>query len=125
MPDRDDDALIKVLTRRALTQGDATMLHVHFAVAVLQRYRETNGISVIRTDTVGRVKKQGGWSLDVGISPDEATVHAVFGDLLHLPESEREHWAAYAVAMPSSPMFISMRMTPNSCFDDGDVRAWE
>ena len=125
MPDRDDDALIKVLTRRALTREDATLLHLHFEVAVLQRYRETNGFSVIRTNTVGRVKRQGGWMLDVGISPDEATVHAVFADLLHLPESERDHWASHAVALASSATFISMRMTPNACFDDGEVRAWE
>jgi hypothetical protein len=125
MPERDDDALIQVLARRALTRGDATILHVHFAAAVVQRYRESNGFSVIRTNTVGRVKKQGGWTLDVGISPDEATVHAVFADLLNLPEAEREHWAAHAVDLPSSAMFISMRMTPNSCFDDGDLRAWE
>jgi hypothetical protein len=125
MPERDDDALIKVLTRRALTREDATLLHLHFEVAVLQRYRETNGVSVIRTNTVGRVKKQGGWTLDVGISPDEATVHAVFADLLHLPEAERDHWAQHAVALPSSAMFISMRMTPNACFDDGELRPWE
>jgi len=125
LPDRDDDALIKVLTRRALTREDATILHVHFEAAVLQRYRESNGFSVIRTNTVGRVKKQGAWMLDVGIAPDESTVHAVFADLLYLPEAERDHWASHAVALPSSPMFISMRMTPNACFDDGDARPWE
>jgi hypothetical protein len=91
----------------------------------VRRYRETNGFSVIRTNTVGRIKKQGGWVLDVGISPDESTVHAVFADLLHLPETERDHWAEHAVATPSSAMFIAMRMTPNSCFDDGELRAWE
>jgi hypothetical protein len=125
VPDRDDDALIKVLAKRALTREDATILHLHFEVSVLQRYRESNGFSLIRTNTVGRLKKQGGWVLDVGISPDETTVHAVFADLLNLPETEREHWASHAVAPASSPMFISMRMTPNSCFDDGDARAWE
>jgi hypothetical protein len=125
MANRDDDTLIKVLTRRALTRGDATILHLHFDAAVVRRYRETNGFSVIRTNTVGRIKKQGGWVLDVGISPDESTVHAVFADLLHLPETERDHWAEHAVATPSSAMFIAMRMTPNSCFDDGELRAWE
>jgi hypothetical protein len=125
MADRDDEALIKVLVRRALAQGDATRLHLHFDAAVVQRYRETNGFSVIRTNPVGRIKKQGGWSLDVGIAPGESVIHAVFADLLHLPEAEREHWAEHAVDVPGSATFISMRMTPSACFDDGELRAWE
>ena len=125
MAARDDDALTRVLVRQALSREDATVLHLHFQVAVLQRYRGANGFSVIRTNTVGRVKKQGGWVLNFGISPEEDMIHAVFADLVNLPDAEREHWAEHAVALPASAMFISMRMTPNSCFDDGDLRDWE
>lgn len=118
------DSLYRVVIRRALAGADPKLLQVHFEVAVLERYLQGGGFSIIRTDTVGRIRKQGGWSLDFGIAPDESTIHAPFGELLNLPEAERTHFAAHACLLPSSRMFLSMRMTPGSCFDDGDVRAW-
>jgi hypothetical protein len=125
VPDNQEyETVFRVALRRALVAGDSSLLHLHFAVDVLNRYRGAAGFSVIRTDTVGRVRKQGSWSLDFGIAPEEDAIHVQAADLLRLPESEREHWAANAVTLPASRMFLSMRLTPGSCFDDGEVRSW-
>ena len=121
----DDSALTyRLLVRRALTSGDPANLPLFFAAAVLDRYRGAAGFSVIRTDTVGRVRKQGGWSLDFGISPGEETIHIAWADAPKIPEEDRQHWAEHAVALPASRMYLQMRMAPGSCFDDGDVRDW-
>ena len=64
--------------------------------------------------------------VDCGIAPDERTVHVSWQAVAHaLPEGEREYWALHA-ADPSgvSENFIRMQVSPGSCFDDGDVRAW-
>jgi len=114
----------RVALRRALAAGDPALVQLHFAVAVLDRYREGASFSVIRTDTVGRVRQQGSWSLDFGIAPEEDAIHVGWGDLQRLPEAEREHWAAHVVLLPASRMFLSMRLAPGSCFDDGEVRPW-
>lgn len=116
--------ILRVVVRRALAGDDLSNLPLHFEAAVLDRYRESKGYSLIRTDTVGRLKKEGGWSIDVGISPDESLLHVFTSDLLRLPMEEREHWAAFAVALPSSRMMLQMRLAPGSCFDDGEVRSW-
>ena len=118
------EAILRVVARRAFAAGDASGLHLHFDVGVMERYRTMPGVSLIRTVTVGRVRKEGGWSLDFGIAPDETLVHVTIGDVLRLPEAEREHWAAFAQSLPSSRMFLQMRLTPGSCFDDGEVRKW-
>ncbi|HEX5370849.1 MAG TPA: hypothetical protein VFY10_15685 [Dehalococcoidia bacterium] len=118
------EAVYRIAVRRALASGDATTLQLHFEVAVLDRYRGASGMSIVRTDTVGRVRKQGGWSLDFGISPDEDMVHLPVASLLNLPEAEREHWAQHALTLPASRMFLSMRLAPGSCFDDGELRQW-
>jgi hypothetical protein len=125
MPEASDyESVYRLTVRRALAGGDPDLLQLHFAAAVLDRYRESERYSVIRTDTVGRVRQQGGWSLDFGIAPEEDAIHAAWSDLQRLPEAEREHWAGHATLPPSSRMFLSMRLAPGSCFDDGDVRAW-
>ena len=120
----EDTAVLRVVLRRALTGDDLSNLPVHFERAVLDRYRGGSGFSIIRTNTVGRVKKEGGWSLDFGISPGESQIHVFGGDLLYLPVEEREHWAANAVALPASKNMLQMRLAPGSCLDDGEVRAW-
>ena len=122
---RDEEAVYRVALRRALASQDASQLTVHFDVAVLDRYREGAGFSIIRTDTVGRVRKQGSWSLDFGIAPDEDMVHVTYAQLLALPEQDREHFAAHATLLPASKMFLQMRLAPGSCFDDGEVRPWK
>jgi hypothetical protein len=122
---REDELLYRVALRRTLAAGEPEQVTLHFEVAVLDRYRGAAGMSIIRTDTVGRVRKQGGWSLDFGISPDEDMIHVTFGQLVTLPDAEREHFAAHACLLPASKMFLQMRMTPGSCFDDGELRSWE
>jgi hypothetical protein len=121
---QESDSVFQVVVRRALAKADPAHLQVHFAVAVLNRYREGPGFSLIRTNTVGRLKKEGAWALDFGIEPDETLIHAAFADLLRLPESEREHWAFHAAILPASKMFLQMRLAPSACFDDGEVRPW-
>jgi hypothetical protein len=117
---------IKVAYRRALTAGDPALLQLAFESSVLDRYRENAAYQVIRTNTAGRVRKQGGWSLYFGIADDDRIVHASWHALTQqLPESEREHWAAHAtVAADLSDNFLRMQLSPMSCFDDGDVRSW-
>jgi hypothetical protein len=122
---QDHETVYRVVVRRALAAGDPSNLAVHFAVGVLDRYRGDAAFSIIRPDTVGRLRRQGGWTLDFGIAPDESLVHACVGDLLRLPEPEREHWAAFATLAPASKMFLQMRLAPGSCFDDGEVRPWD
>lgn len=116
--------MLRVVLRRLLAAEDLSNLSLHFEAGVLDRYRGLTGFTLIRTDSVGRIKKEGGWSLDVGIAPGEEMVHAFAGDLWKLPLEEREHWASFAVALPSSRMFLQMRLSPGSCFDDGEVRKW-
>ncbi len=121
----EETAVLRVVVRRMLAGAELANLPLHFEAGVLGRYRGAPGFSMIRTDTVGRVKKEGGWALDVGIAPGEETVHAFAGDLLGLPVDEREHWASFAVALPSSRMFLQMRLAPSACQDDGEPRKWE
>jgi hypothetical protein len=120
----DADFVYRVGLRRALAAGDAAALQLHFDVGVLQRYIGAPGFSIIRTNTVGRVRKEGGWALDFGIAPDEKALHASFGEIARLPEDERAHWASCALAGPSSRMFLQMRLAPGACYDDGEVRSW-
>jgi hypothetical protein len=117
---------LKIVYRRALTSGDPSLVQLSFDAAVIDRYREQPGFQVIRTNTAGRVRKQGGWSIDVGIAEGDSTIHCSWDALLHaLPESERDHWAVHALASAAlSANFLKMQMSPGSCFDDGDVRSW-
>ena len=120
----ESDSIYRVVLRRALAAQDPSKLQVHFEVAVLDKYRETAGFSLLRSNTVGRLKKEGGWTIDFGISPDELQIHASIGDLLNLPEADREHWSHHATMLPSSRMFLQMRLSPAACHDDGDTRKW-
>jgi hypothetical protein len=113
-----------LIARRAFASGDPALLQVSFDAAVLDKYRGAPGYELIRTDTVGRVKRAGGWTIDLGIAG--GTVHACLQDLLHaLPEEEREHWAQHVTALPMSRHFLQMRLTPSACIDDGEVRPWD
>ena len=115
---------LKVVLRRALANSDPALLQVSFGAAVIDRYRE-QGFQVIRTDSAGRIRKPGGWSLDVGIG-DDGTVHCSWAALVNsLPEGERDHWVMHAVAAGAlSDNYLRMQMSPGSCFDDGDLRSW-
>jgi hypothetical protein len=118
---------LTIVYRRALEKNDPGLLQVSFAIEVLHEYLAHPSCKVIRTDTVGRVRKQGGWSFDFGISPDGKTVHASWRALTTmLPDDERAHWASHtAPAATYSDMYLRMQLSPNSCHDDGDVRDWD
>jgi hypothetical protein len=120
----ESDSIYRVVVRRALANTDPANLQIHFEAAVLERYRDTAGFSIVRTDTVGRIKKEGGWALDFGIAPEDTVIHAPYGTLVNLPEADREHWAQHATAPPASKMFLQMSLSPASCFDDGELRPW-
>ncbi len=111
--------------RRAFLRQDPALVQVSFNVAVLDRYRDDASYSLIRSDTAGRIKREGGWAIDVGIG-DEGTIHACLEDLMHvLPEADREHWAQHVATPPISTPFLQMRLSPGSCFDDGEIHDWE
>lgn len=118
------------LIMRALA-GTPGLAQVWFDATVLDRYRGAPGYSIMRTDTVGRVRC-GSWRLDFGIahpgqfgSGAPLTIHASIGDLAdRLPEAERAHWAAHAVMPGASTNFLLMQATHGACIDDGDTRSW-
>jgi hypothetical protein len=115
---------LRLVYRRALQRDDPSLIQIAFDAAVLDKYRGTEAFSIIRTDTVGRLKKQGGWTLDFGIAPGDAAVHASWEALSNnLPESERDHWADHATG-DVSEMFVKMQLAPAACHDDGEVRPW-
>jgi hypothetical protein len=118
------DAQLGALFARALG-GDFGLLHLWFEVGVLDRYRALAGWRVMRTNSVGRVQSPEGWSLDFGIAPDEDAVHATVADVAQrLPQGERQHWVQHLLAPAASRNFVTMRLVPGSCIDDGDLRSW-
>ena len=105
--------------------GDLGAAHLWFAADVLQRYRELPGWRVMRTNTVGRVRSPDGVSLDFGIALGDSVVHASAADLAQrLPANERQHWAQHMRVPTASRNFMTMRLVPGSCIDDGDLREW-
>ena len=79
----------------------------------------------MRTNTVGRLRSPEGWSLDFGIAAGDQLVHTSAAELSQrLPVPERQHWAQYAVTPATSRNFLTMRLAPGSCIDDGDLRDW-
>ena len=105
--------------------GDLGATHLWFDQHVLDRYRAQAGWRVMRTNTVGRVRSPEGWSLDFGISPDDQLVHSSASELSQrLPASERQYWAEHVVLPGASRNFLTMRLAPGSCIDDGDLRDW-
>ena len=117
------------LLQRALAARDPGRLQLRFHAAVIDRYRERPGVTLLRTRSVGRVALTGRWSLDVGIAEGrdgEALLHLPVADLLdRLPEEEWEHWIAHLATGPASESYLQMRMTPAACIDDGEPGAWE
>ena len=118
----DTSPVARTLYRKTLLAGDPALIQVQFDVAVLGKYREA-GISIKRTRSVGRVKAAT-WSIDFGIEPGEAVIHAGIGSLLALPETERQHWALHTCAPGLSEHYLKMLLHPGSCIDDGDTTDW-
>jgi hypothetical protein len=105
--------------------GDLGALHLWFDAAVLDRYRAQPGWRVMRTNSVGRLRAPDGWSLDFGIAPGEQLLHTSAAELSQrLPAAERQHWAQHVVAPAVSRNFVTMRLAPGSCIDDGELRDW-
>lgn len=114
----------RIIYSRAFAAADSTLVQIRFHAAVLNRYRE-QGLEIKRTDTVGRVKKLGGWSLDFGIGKSDLAIHTGLGTLLqNLPEQELQHWADHVAQSDLSENFCKMRLHPGSCIEDGDLRDW-
>jgi hypothetical protein len=115
------------LYKRVFASQDPALVQLPFDASVLDRYRGAPGFELIRTETIGRVKREGGWAIDVGIADGGRTLHACLGDVLNaLPDAEREHWAQHAVPIPSmSRFFLQARLAPGGCIDDGEVRPWD
>ena len=112
------------LTLRVLG-GDLGAAHLWFDARVLDRYRASPGNKVMRTNTVGRLRAADGWTLDFGIAPDDLSIHATATELSQrLPPGERQHWAQHVVTPEVSRNFLTMRLAPGSCIDDGDLRDW-
>jgi hypothetical protein len=79
----------------------------------------------MRTNTVGRIRSVEGWSLDFGIAPDNELVHTSATELTQrLPATERQHWVQHAATLAASRTFLTMRLAPGSCIDDGELREW-
>lgn len=105
--------------------GDFGAAQLWFDQHVLDRYRARSDWRVMRTDTVGRVRAPEGWTLDFGIDENDALVHTSAAEISQrLPTGERAHWAQHIVTPPVSRNFVTMRLAPGSCIDDGDLRDW-
>jgi hypothetical protein len=103
--------------------GDLGAAQLWFDRRVLDRYRGLPGWRVMRTDSVGRVHSPEGWSLDFGIPESAQVIHTSVADLTQrLPQPERQHWAQHTVTPPVSRTFLTMRLAPGSCIDDGELR---
>jgi hypothetical protein len=112
------------LALRALS-GDPGVVHLWFTQDVLDRYRGRDGWRVMRTNTVGRIRSGEGWTLDFGIADGGHLIHTSASELSQrLPAPERQHWAQHVVTPATSRNFMTMRLAPGSCIDDGDLRDW-
>ena len=106
--------------------GDLGEAQLWFDRAVLDRYRALPGWRVMRTNTVGRVRSPKGWSLDFGIADGDHVVHTSAAELSQrLPATERLHWAQHNITPAVSRTFLTMRLAPGSCIDDGELREFE
>jgi hypothetical protein len=105
--------------------GDLGAAHLWFDEHVLDRYRAQSDWRVMRTNTVGRVRSPEGWSIDFGIAQGDCVLHTSATELSQrLPVTERQHWAEHVVLPAASRNFLTMRLVPGSCIDDGDLRDW-
>lgn len=105
--------------------GDLGAAHLWFDEHVLDRYRGQAGWRVMRTNSVGRVRSPDGWTLDFGIASGDGLLHTSATELTQrLPASERQHWAQHVIVPATSRNFLTMRLAPGSCIDDGDLREW-
>src|SRR5689334_19406310 len=115
---------VGMLYRRVLG-GDAGLVQVWFTSNVLDKYRGTSGFRVLRTNSAGRLRSSGGWTLDFGIADDGRLIHVSAADLAQrVPTGDKPHWLAHVATLPVSGTFLVMRLGAGHCMDDGDVRDW-
>ena len=115
----------RLAVQRALRNRDPGLLQVAFEADVLDRYRGKRQFTIMRTDSAGRIKLEGRWSLDFGIARDDQIVHASWHALSErLPDEELLHWSEHAVSAELSENFLRMQLAPGACFDDGELRTW-
>ncbi|MSQ31669.1 MAG: hypothetical protein EXR59_00280 [Dehalococcoidia bacterium] len=114
-----------LLLKKALAQGNLQLTPIFFDIDVLDKYRSVSWFSLIRSNTIGRLKREGSWSLDFGISPGEKVIHVSAGDIAdRLPPDEQAHWIKHLSAPAMSQNFMKTRLTIGACIDDGDTRKW-
>jgi hypothetical protein len=118
----ESDLWLEAILLRSLDGQD--LVQVFFRVEVLDRYTPPD-YTLVRSNTAGRLRKAGGFSLDFGLAADDRLIHVSLADLrTRLPAAERPHWVKHAVSLPYSRNFLQMQLRPGSCFDDGDTRPW-
>ena len=115
----------QVLLYRRILDGEAGLAQLWFDANVLDKYRESEGYKIVRTNTVGRVRSAS-WMLDFGIAGvDDSLIHVSQADAAaRIPSGQREHWVAHAALPPASDNYLLMQITRGACVDDGDLRAW-
>ena len=114
-----------LLYRRVVSGQSPLLAPVFLNSAVLEKYRGRPGFSLMRSNTIGRLKREGSWSLDLGISPQNGIIHLSLGDLINrLPPEERDHWVSHIVTPPLSDSMTKAYLSPGGCIEDGDVRPW-
>jgi hypothetical protein len=115
---------VALLYRKVLA-GETGLAQIWFHSSVLEKYVGLTGFRVLRTNSAGRIRASGGWTLDFGIADDAHLIHVSAADLgQRLPPAERQHWLAHIFAPPVSGTFLVMRAGAGHCMDDGDVRDW-
>lgn len=116
---------VALLYRKVLA-GETGLAQIWFRSAVLEKYRELPGYRVLRTNSAGRIRASGGWTLDFGIADEDQSIHLSAADLAQrLPPAERQHWLDHVLTPPVSGTFLVMRIGAGHCMDDGDVRDWQ
>ena len=123
--DTPDLTTTALLYQRVFSGRSPLLAPIFVKASVLERYRGATGYSVVRSNTIGRVKREGSWSLDFGISPQEGVIHISLTDVMNrVPEGERDHWLQHLAAPPLSENYAKTQLAPGSCIEDGDTRPW-
>jgi len=116
------DMFLGALMKRAVVER-RDIIPVWFEEKVLEKYRE-GPYQVVRTNSAGRLKLEGVFSLDFGIPGEGGVIHASLEAVARLPEKERSHFLDHLIVLPLSVPFLQMQFAPGSCFDDGDSRPY-
>jgi hypothetical protein len=119
------EPILRQLYATVLAGDKWEKLPLFFDARVLDHYRQNSNFQIIRTDTSGRLKKTGGWSLDFGISGEGDSIIQVALESLtgRLPETEHEHWLSHLITLPLSSNYVKGLVRPG-CLDDGPIRPW-